>query len=148
MATSDRRLTTIGTPTASGGAVRSALAHVWPPTAVFVVVVGCWQWFVTATGVPAVVLPAPADVATAVLATRDTLLGAASVTATTAALGLVGGVVVGLTLAFAMVGSRAAAAVLHPYLIALRIAPLIAIAPSSSSGSVTASSLVRPSSPP
>lgn len=128
MATSDRRLTAIETPTVSG-AVRSALAHVWPPAAVFVVVVGCWQWFVTATGVPAVVLPAPTDVAAAVLATHDTLLGAAGVTALTAALGLIGGVVVGLTLAFVMVGSRAAAAVLHPYLIALRIAPLIAIAP-------------------
>jgi ABC-type nitrate/sulfonate/bicarbonate transport system permease component len=129
MATTDRRLPAVETPTVNGGAVRRALAHVWPPAAVFVVVVGCWQWFVTATDVPAVILPGPADVATAFLAARGTLLGAAGVTALTAALGLLGGVGIGLAIAFAMVGSRAAAAVLHPYLIALRIAPLIAIAP-------------------
>jgi ABC-type nitrate/sulfonate/bicarbonate transport system permease component len=129
MATSDRRLPSVDAPTASGGAVRTVLGHVWPPTAVFVVVIACWQWFVTATGVPTVVLPGPTDVATAFLAARGTLLAAAGVTALTAALGLAGGVVVGLTLAFAMVGSRAASAVLHPYLIALRIAPLVAIAP-------------------
>ncbi|WP_251342526.1 ABC transporter permease [Haloplanus halophilus] len=129
MSTSDRRLAAVETPTVSGGTVRSVLGHAWPPVAVFVVVVGCWQWFVTATGVPEVILPSPVDVATAAVAARGTLLAATGVTAATAALGLVGGVVVGLTLAFAMVGSRAAAAILHPYLIALRIAPLIAVAP-------------------
>ena len=113
----------------SGGAVRSLLGRVWPPVAVAVVDVACWQWFVTTTGVPAVILPGPGDVVAAGLAARGTLLAAAGTTALTAAIGLIGGVVVGLTLAFAMVGSRTAAAVCHPYLIALRIAPLIAIAP-------------------
>jgi ABC-type nitrate/sulfonate/bicarbonate transport system permease component len=129
MATSDERLPRIGTWTASDGRLRRALAHVWPPTAVLVVVVGCWQWFVTASGVPSVILPAPGDVVAAWLAARGTLLSAAATTALTAGLGLAGGIVVGLALAFAMVGSRTAGAVLHPYLVALRIAPLIAIAP-------------------
>jgi len=129
MATTDRRLPSVDVPTASGGLVRTAVGYVWPPAAVLVVVVACWQWFVTTTGVPAVVLPGPVDVGTAFLAARGTLFAAAGVTAMTAALGLAGGVVVGLTLAFAMVWSRAASAILHPYLIALRIAPLVAIAP-------------------
>jgi putative hydroxymethylpyrimidine transport system permease protein len=129
MAASGPRFPSVGTATASGGAVRTVVGHVWPPAAVFVAVVAWWQWFVTTTGVPAVVLPAPTDVAAAFLAARGTLLAAAAVTASTAALGLAAGIVVGLTLAFAMIGSRAASAVLRPYLIALRIAPLVAIAP-------------------
>jgi ABC-type nitrate/sulfonate/bicarbonate transport system permease component len=129
MATSDRRLPAVGTPAVSGGTVRSVVGHVLPPVAVAVVVVVCWQWFVTATGVPEVILPGPGDVVAAGLGARETLLAAAGTTALTAGIGLLGGVVVGLTLAFAMVGSRTAAAVVHPYLIALRIAPLIAIAP-------------------
>jgi len=129
MATSDRRLTAVETPAVSRRAVRSVVGRVWPPVVVAVLVVGCWQWFVTTTGVPEVILPAPSDVVTAGLAARETLLAAAATTGLTAAVGLLGGVVVGLTLAFAMVGSRTAAAVFHPYLIALRIAPLIAIAP-------------------
>jgi putative hydroxymethylpyrimidine transport system permease protein len=129
MATSDRRLPAVELSGASRRAVRSVVSHVWPPVVVAAVVVGCWQWVVTATGVPEVILPGPGDVVTAGLAAHEILLAAAATTALTAAAGLLGGVVVGLTLAFAMVGSRTAAAVLHPYLIALRIAPLIAIAP-------------------
>jgi ABC-type nitrate/sulfonate/bicarbonate transport system permease component len=129
MATTDRRLPTVETPTVSRGTVRSVVGRVWPPVVVAVVAVAAWQWFVTATGVPPVILPGPGDVLAAGLAARGVLLAAAATTALTAGIGLVGGVVVGLTLAFAMVGSRTAAAVVHPYLIALRIAPLIAIAP-------------------
>ncbi|AXG05005.1 ABC transporter permease [Haloplanus rubicundus] len=129
MATTDRHLPTVEMPAVSRGTVRSVVGRVWPPVAVAAVVVACWQWFVTATGVPPVILPGPGDVAAAGLAARGTLLAAAATTALTAGIGLVGGVVVGLALAFAMVGSRTAAAVAHPYLIALRIAPLIAIAP-------------------
>jgi ABC-type nitrate/sulfonate/bicarbonate transport system permease component len=129
MATSDRRLPAVGTLAVSGDALRSLVGRVWPPVVVAAVVVVGWQWFVTATGVPAVILPGPGDVVAAGLAARGTLLAAAATTALTAVIGLLGGVVVGLALAFAMVGSRTADAVLHPYLIALRIAPLIAIAP-------------------
>lgn len=129
MATSDRRLSAVEIPGVSSRAVRSVVNHVWPPVVVAAVAVVCWQWVVTTTDVPEVILPGPGDVVTAGLAAHDVLLAAAATTAMTAAFGLLGGVVVGLTLAFAMVGSRTAAAVLHPYLIALRIAPLIAIAP-------------------
>jgi putative hydroxymethylpyrimidine transport system permease protein len=121
-------MATRGTDRGRGLASRVA-ARVAPPAAVFVAVVGGWQWFVTATGVPAVVLPSPVDVVTAGVAAREALLTGAAVTALTAALGLAGGVVVGLGLAFLMLGSRTAAAVVHPYLVALRIAPLVAVAP-------------------
>jgi len=129
MATSDRRLSAATLPGTSGRAVSAALRRLWPPTVVAVAVVVAWAWFVRATGVPPVVLPGPSDVLAAGMDTYATLLAAAATTATTAALGLAAGIVVGLSLAFAMVGSRTVAAVVHPYLIALRIAPLIAIAP-------------------
>jgi len=124
MATTDRRSVDVGVP--SGGRL---LARVGPPAAVFVAVVAAWRWFVTATGVPAVILPGPGNVVRAGLAARGELLAGAATTALTATLGLGGGVVVGLALAFLMVGSRTAAAVVHPYLVALRVAPLVAIAP-------------------
>jgi ABC-type nitrate/sulfonate/bicarbonate transport system permease component len=129
MATSDRRLLAVEVPGVSGRTVRSVVGHVWPPVVVAAAVVAAWQWVVTATGVPEVILPGPGDVVAAGLVAHDVLLGAAATTAVTAAVGLLGGVVVGLALALAAVGSRTAAAILHPYLIALRIAPLIAIAP-------------------
>ncbi|WP_435069134.1 ABC transporter permease [Haloplanus sp. C73] len=129
MATSDRRLTAATTPSVSGGAVRTVFARVWPPAAVAVLALLGWEWFVRSTGVPEVILPAPGDVFAAGLAARETLVAAAATTALTAGIGLLGGVVVGLTLAFAMVGSQTASALVHPYLIALRIAPLVAIAP-------------------
>lgn len=129
MAISDERLPGVGTPAVSAGRLRGLLARVWPPAVVLVAAVACWQWYVTESGVPSVILPSPADVVAAGVANGGVLLSAAATTSLTAGLGLAGGVVVGLGLAFAMVGSRTASAVFHPYLVALRIAPLIAIAP-------------------
>lgn len=111
-----------------GATGRSPLATFGPPVLVFLALLAGWQAYVVATGVPTVVLPSPVEVAAAALASPS-LVRAAAVTALTAGLGLAGGVVVGLALAFAIVTSRTAAAVVHPYLIALRIAPLVAVAP-------------------
>ncbi|MFB6107471.1 MAG: ABC transporter permease [Haloplanus sp.] len=129
MATSDRRFSAVVPGVGERLLDRRLLARAGPPAVVAVLVVAAWQWFVVATGVPAVVLPSPVDVVTAAVAARETLLAAAATTALTAAIGLLAGVALGLALAFLMVGSRTAAAVVHPYLVALRIAPLVAIAP-------------------
>ena len=102
---------------------------VGPPAAVFVITVTAWQAFVVATGVPPVVLPSPVDVVVAVTQFSSTLVAAAAVTAATAFLGLVVGVVVGLSLAFVMTASDVRTAVVHPYVVSLRIAPLVAVAP-------------------
>jgi ABC-type nitrate/sulfonate/bicarbonate transport system permease component len=96
---------------------------------VFVAGVGVWQTVTTVTGVPSVVLPSPVAVVVALYELRSVLLTDAAVTGATAALGLVAGVVVGTALAFLMVASRPAASIILPYVVALRIAPLIAIAP-------------------
>lgn len=100
-----------------------------PAAALFVVLVSAWSAATSLLGIPTVILPSPVDVATTLAADLPMLLGDAAVTAATALLGLLAGVVVGLGLAFGMVSSRAVEAVVHPYVIALRVAPVVALAP-------------------
>lgn len=108
---------------------RALIARVGPPLALGAALVGYWQYATTRYDVPAVVFPSPLEVATAAVATYPTLLSAALVTATTAGLGLAIGAALGFGLAFAMVESRAFRAVGLPFVVGLRIAPVIAIAP-------------------
>lgn len=92
-------------------------------------IVAVWHWGVRATGVPELVLPGPAAVARALVATWPSLLADAAVTAATAVLGLALGGGAGLVLAFGMLRWRTVRAVSLPYVVGLRIAPVIAIAP-------------------
>lgn len=110
-------------------AVAAGGGRVWPALVVAIAVVGCWQAAVVAFEVPAVILPGPLAVGRAGLELAPTLLVDAGVTAATAALGLAAGCVVGGLLAFGMTASPAVTRAVLPYVIALRIAPLVAIAP-------------------
>jgi NitT/TauT family transport system permease protein len=101
----------------------------WPPAALFVAVVGAWHLAAARSGVPTVVFPSPLDVGRALVANAHVLGRDAAVTGLTAGLGLLGGTVAGVLLAFGMTQSRTFDALAHPYLVALRIAPLVAIAP-------------------
>lgn len=94
-----------------------------------VAALGGWQALVTASGVPSVVLPSPGLVAATAAGMLPTLAADAAVTGATALLGLAGGVAVGLAAASAAVGSRTAEAAVYPALVALRVAPLVALAP-------------------
>jgi len=105
------------------------LARVVPPAVLFALVVGGWQAAAVVSDVPPVVLPGPVAVLLAGVETWRLLLEAAAVSAATAALGLAAGTAAGLLLSFSMVVSPTARAVVQPYLVALRIAPLVAIAP-------------------
>lgn len=107
----------------------AAVKRVAPPLLLFVALVLAWHGTVVALAIPAIILPTPAAVADALVARGATLLADAAVTGATAATGLLAGCVVGAVLAFAMTYSRTAARIALPYVIALRIAPLIAIAP-------------------
>ncbi|WP_254547161.1 ABC transporter permease [Halomarina pelagica] len=100
-----------------------------PALAAFVVLLGTWQLATVLLTVPTVVLPSPLDVGVALVATWRPLFGDAFVTGLTAALGLAGGVSLGLALAFGMTASRTVEAVVRPYVVGLRITPLVAIAP-------------------
>lgn len=119
-------------PTWSGAlatGVAVGVRHAGPPLATLGALLGLWHGAVVAFDVPPIVLPSPIAVGRALVALRATLLADAAVTASTALLGLAGGCAVGALLAFAMTYSRAASRTLLPYVIALRIAPLVAIAP-------------------
>ena len=88
-----------------------------------------WQAYVMLTETPAVILPAPVGIGAALLELYPQLLADAGITAATAVLGLFFGAVVGVGLGFGMVVSRSVSRTFVPYIVALRIAPLIAIAP-------------------
>lgn len=113
----------------SGRPLRAGADRVGPPLALFGLVVGAWHAATIVLGVPTVVLPSPLDVLGALAASWETLLGDTLVTGLTAALGLLGGIAVGVPLAFGMVRSRTVEAVVRPYVVGLRIAPLVAVAP-------------------
>ncbi len=108
---------------------RRRLRRAWPPLLLLVAVVGAWHLTAARLDAPAVVFPSPLDVWRALVTNAPTLLGDAAVTGLTAGLGLLGGTAAGVLLAFGMVRSRAFDALVHPYLVALRIAPLVAVAP-------------------
>ena len=109
--------------------LRPAAVRWGPSVLVGIGLLVAWQLVVTVYAIPPVILPSPADVGLALLETYPRLLADAAVTAVTAGLGLAVGIVVGLGLAFAMTSSRAARDTVLPYVVALRIAPVIAIAP-------------------
>lgn len=109
--------------------LESAVARAWPPLAVAALAVAGWWAAVRAAEVPPVVFPGPSGVATAFVAEWPTLVAAAGITAATAGLGLVAGTCVGIALALGMVASETVAAVARPYVVALRIVPLVAVAP-------------------
>ncbi|SEO90705.1 NitT/TauT family transport system permease protein [Halogranum amylolyticum] len=100
-----------------------------PATVVFALLVAGWQTAVVVSDLPTVILPAPATVLSTGIEAWPRLLEATVVSAATAGLGLSAGIAVGLSLAFLMVVSPGARAIVQPYLVALRIAPLVAVAP-------------------
>lgn len=114
---------------AGPGRRSSLLARAAPPAVLFALLVGSWHALVVVSDVPTVILPGPGTVLLVGVEAWRPLLGAAAVSAATAALGLAAGTAVGLLLSFAMVVSPTARAVVQPYLVALRVAPLVAIAP-------------------
>lgn len=117
------------TPTADGSLTTDRIDHVLPPLFVFVGLLLAWYSLILVYEIPTLILPSPADVASALSEIYPTLLADAAVTAFTAGIGLLFGTVVGLLLAFVMVSSKPLTRTILPYVVALRIAPLIAIAP-------------------
>lgn len=108
---------------------RLGVVRAGPPLATLAGVLALWHGAVVQYDVPSVILPSPLEVGAAIVNGYATYLADAAVTAATAALGLLGGGAVGLALAFAMTYSRPVTRTVLPYVVALRIAPMIAIAP-------------------
>lgn len=99
------------------------------PVLTLAFIIGVWHAYVVVHDVPAILLPSPIAVGEMMFEMGPTLLGDAAVTGATASIGLFLGTVFGFSLGAAMVRSQPVANAVLPYIIALRIAPLIAIAP-------------------
>lgn len=104
-------------------------SRVGVPAVVFILVVGIWEVYARFAGIPPVILPAPSDIGIAFVQNWSLLVEASGVTALTAGGGLAGGILVGFPIAYAISRSRSVAALALPYVVGLRIAPLVAIAP-------------------
>ncbi|MDL5362478.1 ABC transporter permease [Halalkalicoccus sp. NIPERK01] len=128
----DRRRQFLPSPGAKrfvGASGRTAVVRVAPPLVTLAGLLLAWQALVTVYAIPTLILPSPAEVARALAETYSVLLADAAVTALTAGAGLLAGAALGLALAFSMTASPALTRAVLPHVVALRIAPLIAIAP-------------------
>jgi NitT/TauT family transport system permease protein len=105
------------------------LVTVLRDAAAVIALVLIWQLVTVVFSVPAFLLPPPSAIAQALAANVGRIGGALAQTATEAALGFVGGNVLGLTLAMAFARWDSLERVGLPLAIALRSIPLIAIAP-------------------
>jgi ABC-type nitrate/sulfonate/bicarbonate transport system permease component len=88
-----------------------------------------WQAVVVVTGLPSVILPSPADVASVAVANAGTMWVHVQYTMWEVALGWLAGVGIGGAFAFSMATSRRLRLVVYPYLIAVRILPLVVLVP-------------------
>jgi len=95
---------------------------------VAVLLVG-WHALAVGSGLPTVILPTPLAVAAAIRANAGSMLEHVLYTAGEVALGWTAGVATGSFFAFGMAGSRRLRLVAYPYLIAVRILPLVVVVP-------------------
>lgn len=86
-------------------------------------------WAVAASAAGPLLLPSPLAVAGSLVADRSRLLTASGQTALAAGLGLGIATAAGLTTSMVSFSSRAGAALLGPWLLALQVVPIVAIAP-------------------
>lgn len=118
---------------AGAPAERSRVSLPWlkllPPVAVFVIVVGLWQFVCAAGHIPSYLLPSPAEVAQAAVSNAPTLLAASWATFADAFGGFGLSIVVGVAVAFVMAQAKWLERSLYPYAILLQTIPIIAIAP-------------------
>jgi len=120
----------VGARSAPGGpTVTTRVLRVLVPIVMLALLVGAWQWYVTAFDVPPYILPSPARVMQAMVEDWPILFAALLVTLRITfealAIALIGG---GL-LAILMAEWRWAELALYPYAVILQVTPIVAIAP-------------------
>jgi NitT/TauT family transport system permease protein len=108
---------------------RLRAGRIWPPVAFGVGALLLWELVVTATGVPAFLLPAPSAIAAQVGASYPTILATAAVTGGNALVGLVVGFGAGVGLAVLAARSRIISELATPLVSAAAAVPIVALAP-------------------
>jgi NitT/TauT family transport system permease protein len=107
----------------------TGVGRVGPPVAFGVAALLLWELVVTATGVPAFLLPAPSAIAAQFAAAFPTILATSAVTGGNALVGLVAGFVLGVGLALLAARSRILAELATPLVSAAAAIPIVALAP-------------------
>jgi len=110
-------------------AVLGALARVWPPLVILVLLLCGWELACRLMKIAPYILPAPSAIWAAVQSKPGPLFYNAGVTALEAVSGFVIGSALGALLGTAFAGSRFLARGLLPYIIAANTIPVVAIAP-------------------
>ena len=113
----------------SGPRSRRAPAPWLPPVALLAALVVLWELVVALADVPDYVLPAPSEVAAALVRNADVLVGHTVSTLTTATVGLLAGASLGVGIAVAMAASPALRAALYPLVVVSQSIPMVVLAP-------------------
>ncbi|GAA1795494.1 ABC transporter permease [Agromyces lapidis] len=99
------------------------------PLAVGLIVLGAWQFLVSVVGVSDYLLPSPASIVDALIASWDSIVQATIITGTNALIGLVVGSLLGIALAALAARWRAVDRMSAPVIAALAVVPIVALAP-------------------
>jgi len=114
---------------ARGGAARAAIAAAVPPTIALAVLLGTWQWVVSAGLLPAEVLPSPGRIVEQGALQGDALLRHAWPTLRATLLGFALSVTVSLVVATVLDFVRPLRRAILPLLVVSQTLPMIALAP-------------------
>lgn len=107
----------------------SAFSSVWPPIVLGLLVLGLWQWVVTAFDVSSFVLPAPSAIYAALRDNFDRVLTAAKSTGSNALVGLLIGTVLAVIAASLVARFRVADEMITPLAAAAATMPIVVLAP-------------------
>lgn len=107
----------------------SSLRRLAAPVTLLAILVGAWELAVRARGIDAAVFSPPSDVARALVDHAGTLTAQSATTLGETALGLVIGIVVGLTTALVISGWPTARRAVEPVLVTLQTVPAVVLAP-------------------
>ena len=108
---------------------RPDVQRVFYPALVAVVLIGLWQWAVTAFEIPKFLVPSPLLVAQTLFTDAGLLFGALFTTLKITVFAFLCATVLGVLIAFAFVQSRVIETAFFPYAVLLQVTPIVAIAP-------------------
>jgi NitT/TauT family transport system permease protein len=104
-------------------------ARIIAPSLIGLLALGGWEWFVTARGIPAYILPGPVEIGRALVRDWATLASSLWITLQITFAALFVAATLGLLLAVLFAQSRVIELSLFPYAIMLQVTPVVAIAP-------------------
>jgi len=117
------------TPVVTPLLARPQFQRVFYPSLVAVLLIGLWQWWVTAFDIPRFLVPSPLLVARTLVTDAGLLFGALFTTLKITVFAFLCATLLGVLIAFAFVQSRVIETALFPYAVLLQVTPIVAIAP-------------------